>query len=54
MKHTSTGFGIARRLYALSTIIGLALASLAVYAWVSLHQAADLAEFTEKNRVAQL
>ena len=54
MKPSSTGFGIARRLYALSTLIGLALAGLAMYAWVSLHQAADLAEFTEKNRVPQL
>jgi methyl-accepting chemotaxis protein len=50
----STGFGIAKRLYAVIAAISLTLAALAVYAWVSLHQAADLAQFTEKNRVAQL
>ena len=51
---TSIGFGIARRLYAVSAVVSLALAALAVYAWVSLHQAAELANFTEKNRVPQL
>ena len=54
MNKTSIGFGIARRLYAVSAVVSLALAALAVYAWVSLHQAAELANFTEKNRVPQL
>ena len=54
MNKTSIGFGIAKRLYAVSALISLGLAALAVYAWVSLHQAAEKAAFTEKNRVAQL
>jgi len=54
MNNTSTGFGFAKRLYAVSAAISLALAALAVYAWVSLHEAAEAAAFTEKNRVAQL
>ena len=54
MNKMSTGFGIAKRLYAVIAAISLTLAALAVYAWVSLHQAADLADFTENNRVPQL
>jgi methyl-accepting chemotaxis protein len=54
MNKSSSGFGIARRLYAVSAAVSLALAALAAYAWISLHQAADLADFTEKNRVPQL
>jgi len=54
MNKSSSGFGIARRLYAVSAAVSLALAALAAYAWISLHQAADLAEFTEKTRVPQL
>jgi methyl-accepting chemotaxis protein len=54
MNKNSIGFGITRRLYALSIGITLALAALAVYAWVSLHHAAELATFAEKNRVPQL
>ncbi|MGS5089636.1 methyl-accepting chemotaxis protein [Hydrogenophaga sp. A37] len=47
-------FGIARRLYAVSIAISLALAALGVYAYTSLHQAADLAGFTESTRVPQV
>ena len=47
-------FGIARRLYAVSITISLALAGLGMYAFNSLHQAAELAEFTKDNRVPQL
>ncbi len=54
MNQTSTGFGIAKRLYAVSALITLGLAALAVFAWSSLHQAADMADFTAKNRVPQL
>jgi len=52
--NTSLSFGIARRLYAVGFAISLALAALGVYAYTSLHQAADLAGFTEQNRVPQL
>jgi methyl-accepting chemotaxis protein len=54
MNGQSLGFGIARRLYALSIAVSLALAGLAAYAWVSLHNTASLASFTEQNRVLQL
>jgi len=47
-------FGIAKRLYAVSMVIALALAALGVYAYVTLHNASDLAAFTEENRVTQL
>ncbi|MFW5332022.1 methyl-accepting chemotaxis protein [Hydrogenophaga sp. ZJX-1] len=47
-------FGIARRLYAVSIAISLALATLGVYAYTSLNQAADLAGFTGSTRVPQL
>ncbi|MDO9031969.1 MAG: methyl-accepting chemotaxis protein [Hydrogenophaga sp.] len=47
-------FGIARRLYAVSIAISLALAALGVYAYTSLNQAADLAGFTGSTRVPQL
>jgi methyl-accepting chemotaxis protein len=53
MTSTST-FGIARRLYAVSGLITVALAALALYAYFSLHQAADLADHTETDRVPQL
>ncbi|MCD6665734.1 MAG: methyl-accepting chemotaxis protein [Hydrogenophaga sp.] len=51
---TTNGFGIARRLLAVSGVISLALAALAVVSYISLHAASDLANFTEKNRVPQL
>ncbi|MBT9553262.1 MAG: MCP four helix bundle domain-containing protein [Hydrogenophaga sp.] len=47
-------FGIARRLYAVSIAISVALAALGVYAYTSLHQAADLADFTGSTRVPQV
>ncbi|MBU4507635.1 MAG: MCP four helix bundle domain-containing protein, partial [Gammaproteobacteria bacterium] len=47
-------FGIARRLYAVSIAISLALAALGVYAYTSLNQAADLAGSTGSTRVPQL
>jgi len=47
-------FGIARRLYAVSIVISVALAALGVYAFITLHDASDLADFTEANRVPQL
>jgi methyl-accepting chemotaxis protein len=47
-------FGIARRLYAVSIAISVALAALGVYAYTSLNQAADLAGFTGSTRVPQL
>jgi methyl-accepting chemotaxis protein len=47
-------FGIAKRLYAVSVAIAVALAALGAYAYITLHDASDLAAFTEENRVAQL
>ena len=47
-------FGIAKRLYAVSIGIAVALAALGAYAYGTLHNAAELAAFTEENRVAQL
>ena len=37
MNKTSIGFGIARRLYAVSAVVSLALAALAVYALSLIH-----------------
>ncbi|WP_374409116.1 methyl-accepting chemotaxis protein [Hydrogenophaga sp.] len=51
-KHT--GFGIARRLYALSLAVSLAMIALAAYAFVSLQDAGTKAERTETVRVPQL
>lgn len=51
---TTNGFGIARRLLAVSGVISVALAALAVFSYISLRASSDLADFTEKNRVPQL
>ncbi len=48
------GFGIARRLYAISGLITAALIALALYAHVSLREAAAEAEHTKNDRVPQL
>jgi methyl-accepting chemotaxis protein len=48
------GFGIARRLYAISGLITAALIALALYAHFSLNDAADQAEHTKTDRVPQL
>jgi methyl-accepting chemotaxis protein len=47
-------FGIARRLYALSIFISLALVALAVFSYVNLQDAYARAEQTQKLRVPQL
>ena len=47
-------FGIAKRLYAVSITISLALAALGAFAYINLKDAADLADNTEKIRVPQL
>ncbi len=47
-------FGIAKRLYAVSIAISLALAALGAFAYINLSDAADLADNTEKIRVPQL
>ena len=54
MNKHSIGFGIAKRLYTLSIAVSLALVALAVYAYVSLHDASDKAESTQKVRAPQL
>ena len=50
----SFSFGIARRLYALSIVISLALVALAGFAYVNLQEAYSKAEQTQKLRVPQL
>ncbi|MDM7951568.1 methyl-accepting chemotaxis protein [Hydrogenophaga sp.] len=47
-------FGIARRLYAVSAFITLALAGLAAFAHISLSSVRDKADFTKSVRVPQL
>ena len=57
MSHRSParrGLGIARRLYVLGFIVALALAALATYAYVRLHDVSARAERTEAVRVPQL
>ncbi|MFP5466646.1 MAG: methyl-accepting chemotaxis protein [Gammaproteobacteria bacterium] len=51
---TINGFGIARRLYALSAAISIALLALAVFAYVNLQDASERAVRTEKMRAPQL
>ena len=45
---------ISGKLFLLSIAISIALGALGVYAYTSRHAAADLAKFTEENRVPQL
>ncbi|MDP2075689.1 methyl-accepting chemotaxis protein [Hydrogenophaga sp.] len=51
---TGLNFGIARRLYAVSALITLALAGLAAFAFTSLADVSDRAHFTQTVRVPQL
>jgi methyl-accepting chemotaxis protein len=51
---TNASFGIAQRLYALSLTVSVALAALAGFAYVNLHDASSRAEKTEKVRAPQL
>jgi methyl-accepting chemotaxis protein len=46
--------GIARRLWTVVTVLSLALAALAGFAYVKLHTVADAAQQTENSRVPQL
>ena len=54
MNFKQVGFGIARRLYALSLAVSLALVALAGFAYVRLHDASDKAERTETVRAPLL
>ena len=51
---TTSGFGIARRLYALSAMVSIALLAMAVFAYANLQDASERAVKTEKVRAPQL
>ncbi|EGI75886.1 methyl-accepting chemotaxis protein [Hylemonella gracilis] len=51
---TRRGLGITHRLYALSLVVSVALAALATYTYLRLHDVGALAERTERVRVPQL
>jgi hypothetical protein len=51
---TGFNFGIARRLYAVSAVITLALAGLAAFSFTNLASISEKALFTEDKRVPQL
>jgi methyl-accepting chemotaxis protein len=51
---TGFNFGIAKRLYAVSAVIALALAGLAAFSHTSLSRVSDKAKFTQTVRVPQL
>jgi methyl-accepting chemotaxis protein len=54
MSKPSSGFGITRRLYALSAVLSLALVALAAFAYASLADADARAEKTQRIRAPQL